>query len=378
MNGREQLRDLLYRARGITTIRATVRIWRDLRTSAEAMTRADQGRDVVWHVAGAAPRFPTIESVAHLWLEPPDLAREERLDVRGDWYGVRRGQHWWRYDASTGIRTNEGTAGGRSGIAEEFGWLLDPVAAVGWLDLEVVERSCCAFRPTLRVQSILRDDSKRDNWRLLAVGATGADQLLADLDAERGTVLRIESRFRGRPCSILEVQAIAYDERFPETTFVFTPPRGEGIRETPQAARIRRGLTVAEAVTLAPFSVWLPARVADPSQLALSCAVASDDDSTAARVFVHYEDTDGTHADITESGLQDPSNFERGESAGVWSETKRRGRRIEVLETVGDRPAAQVRLVLEGTTIVMRSDDRDVDALADLAAELVRAPPPAD
>ena len=89
----------------------------------------------------------------------------------------------------------------------------------------------------------------------------GADELRLEVDAERGALLRIESRFEGHPFTLSEALEIAFDEQLPEDTFVFTPPPGEEVRSVAARFPVQHDLTIEQAVALAPFTVWIPARM---------------------------------------------------------------------------------------------------------------------
>jgi hypothetical protein len=118
----------------VSTVRAVVRTWQHVRVSREAMARrADRGA-VMAYVPADEPERESVESLVRVWLAPPDGAREEREGPHGEWFGVRRGRLWWRYDPHNGAMSNEDQPEVGSGIGEEFGWLLDPAAMIGLLD----------------------------------------------------------------------------------------------------------------------------------------------------------------------------------------------------------------------------------------------------
>ncbi len=52
----------------------------------------------------------------------------------------------------------------------------------------------------------------------------GADEYEAVVDAERGVILRLASRLKGRDFDALEVEEIFFDERFPEDVFTAREP----------------------------------------------------------------------------------------------------------------------------------------------------------
>ena len=84
--------------------------------------------------------------------------------------------------------------------------------------------------------------------RCLALRHLGADELVLDVDAERGALLRIESRHDGQPLLISEVTEIAFDETFKDDVFEFTPPPGDEVRSISDQVSIQRDLTIEQAV----------------------------------------------------------------------------------------------------------------------------------
>jgi hypothetical protein len=128
------------------------------------------------------------------------------------------------------------------------------------LDFDEISAGECAGRPTVRVHALPRAAAEgHDDAALWRLGAMGADELHLDVDAERGTLLRAEARFEGRPFAISELLEITFDEQFPDDTFEFTPPPGEEIRSIAEQFPIRRNLTIEQTVALAPFTVWIAA-----------------------------------------------------------------------------------------------------------------------
>jgi hypothetical protein len=121
-------------------------------------------------------------------------------------------------------------------------------------------------------------------------------ELLLDVDAERGTLLRIESRFEREPIALSEVVEIAFDEAFDDDTFVFTPPAGERVRSVLELSPVRHELTIEQAVELAPFTVWIPARLPAGWEAEIGFAAEQDRPPMAPHVYLHYRAADGTHA----------------------------------------------------------------------------------
>jgi hypothetical protein len=176
---------LLHGARGrISTVRATVRSWRDVRRMAEAFERSARRGSVVMYAPGGGPEAgrESVESVVRVWLAPPDRAREEHEGADGEWFGVRRGPLWWHYSPSSGTTSNEHEPEVGGGIGEELWWLLDPAPLMGFLDFDSMARGRQAERAALRVRAVPRDLTVGDAWPLFRLGADGADELLLDVD----------------------------------------------------------------------------------------------------------------------------------------------------------------------------------------------------
>jgi hypothetical protein len=119
---------------------------------------------------------------------------------------------------------------------------------------------------------------------------------------------------------------IAFDEQFAEDTFVFTAPPGEEVRSIAAQFPVRRDLTIEQAVALAPFTVWIPARLPAGWESEIGFAAEQDRPPMAPHVFLHYRAPDGTHGlSIAES----PAVLGRRDAAGLSTGTgaRRRGRR---------------------------------------------------
>lgn len=366
---------LLHGARGrVVAVRAVVRTWRHIEVGRAAMARFVERGDVVAYAPADVPERESAENLVRVWLAPPDRAREERDGSDGVWYGVRRGRLWWRYDDYGGARSNEDhPEAGRSGIGDEFGWLLDPAALIGSLDFGEIVPARRAGRPALRVRAVPR--AVADDGALWRLGAVGADELCLEVDAERGSLLWIEARFQGQPFARSEVLEVAFDERFPEDTFEFTPPPGEEVRSIAEQFQVRRDLTIEQAVALAPFTVWIPARIPADWETEIGFAAAQDRPPMAPQVFLHYRAADATHGlRIAESAADSPRDVEAEGPGGPWRAIDRDDRRMQIREPAETWLPAQARLELDGTRILIGSTDLGADALADLAAGLVRAP----
>lgn len=368
------LLELLHGARNrVSTLRGVVRTWQDVRVSGEAMARLTERGEVVTYAPSGPPEQPTRERVARVWLAPPDRVREEWQGADGERVGVKRGALWWSYDPVSGAVSNERQPEVGSGIGEELVRLLDPAPLIGLLDLPDLRRGRRAGRATVRARAIPRaGDFDAPLWRL---GAMGADELQLDVDAERGTLLRVESRFEHQPLAISEFAEVAFDEPLADELFVFTPAPGVEVRDIAARSAILRDLTIEEAVALAPFTVWIPARLPSGWETDIWYAPENHHPPMAPHVHLHYRAADATHGlSIAESPAGEPRDAEAEGPGGPWRDVERDGRRLELREPVESWHAAQVRMDLDGTRILIRSEDLPADALAELAAGLVPAP----
>jgi hypothetical protein len=372
MSDVSELLVLLHGARGrVSTVRATVRMWRHLGRHGAALQRAGW----VGYAPIGRPEREAVEELVRVWFAPPDRAREEHEGSHGAWVAVRRGPQWWRYDDVNGAMSNEGAPDSRGGIGDELEWLLDPAPAMGMLEFDTIAPARRAGRPVLRVRAVPRTAAAGNDGPLMRLGAVGADELLLEVDAERGALLRIESRFEREPIALSEVVEIAFDEAFAEDTFVLEPPPGEAVRSVVDLLPVRHDLTIEQAVALAPFTVWIPARLPADWETQIGFAVGQDRPPMAPHVFLHYRAADGTHSlRIAESPADGPRDVEAEGPGGPWREIERNQRHVQTREPSDPWQTAQARVDLDGTRILIQSTDLAADALADVAASLIPAP----
>ena len=150
----------------VTSVRATVRVWRHAGRSQEAFERAG------W--VGFAPMEApeTMETVTRVWL--------------------------------AGGRVREETEDGQVSVSREDD---GRYSQFRWLG-----------------RTSLADDVFID------LGIPAGDEIVVERDAERGTPRRIEARYAGEPYVIFEVLEIAFDETFPDDVFTPPPGSEVGVR----------------------------------------------------------------------------------------------------------------------------------------------------
>jgi hypothetical protein len=361
----------MHGARGrVSTVRATVRTWNHVARTRESMSR--RGTVVTY---GPEVEDVERECVVAVWLAPPDRAREER---DGDAYSVRRGRLWWSYDPRNGARSNEDHPEMTSGIGEEVWWLVDPAPIIGLLDYDGFARGHRAGRETIEVRAVPRAVGAGDSWPLVRLAGEGADEMLLSIDAEHGALLRIEMRLGDQPYAIYEVLDVAFGEPFADELFEFTPPAGEEVRPVGDEFHIQRDLSIEQAVALAPFTVWIAAELPGGWKSEIAFAAENDRPPIAASVHLDYRSRDGMHAvHVVQLAAERGGDYEEYEpgGAGPWRQFERDGRTMEIRDPAESWQPAQLRVELEGTRILMHSNEVAADSLADLASDLVPASP---
>lgn len=138
-----------------------------------------------------------------------------------------------------------------------------------------------------------------------------------------------------------------------------------------------RSLTIERVAALAPFTVWVPARLPPRWEIEAAFAAASERHGLAPSVYLHCAAANASHrVTLQQSPTRHPGEQPDYEHAhpGPWRVEPRAGRRIEVREPVEHWQPTQVRLELEGTRILIHSHDLDAKWLTELAATLVPAP----
>ena len=172
--------------------------------------------------------YADLEEVSRLWHERPDRWRQETdaPDGSGTVYRVADGKGpWWYYEAPDRAHYSPTNDGGFT-PDEELSCLLDPYEtrySLGECDLRIIGRAELLARDTIEVEA------RPVSWDYVSTEPflDGADDYLLSVDAEIGTILRVASRLRDEECEVFEVTALAFDEAFPEGTFVLDLPEVE-------------------------------------------------------------------------------------------------------------------------------------------------------
>lgn len=363
--------ELMHGARNsFRTIRVVIRDWHHVRRGAQAFERhmaaeRRRGGRSSFGTRSTGDQSETYESTSSLWHERPDRWRIQHVQRHDpepeETVTVIDGDTWWLYSPSMGALTNEGDPGHGVGRAGEH--LLDPSELIPAHDFEIVGSDERAGRPCIVVRA-----RPRPLEHGFHRGPMGADEVDLLVDAERGVLLRQAARIEGEEYQVSEVLEIEFDGPVPPDTFRFKPPPGEQVHlsQYPEPARV----SIEEAVTLAPFRVFIPARVPQGSVMEVQFQPGQDRPRLFAAIHITYSRPDARRSIVlTEMAVPDPDPY----SPGDWEDIERDGVEMRVSDpsVMGGRPAVKVER--EGTLILLHGD-LDRDALIEVASSLAPAP----
>jgi outer membrane lipoprotein-sorting protein len=323
----------------------------------------------------AKPLPPERTGLVRVWFERPDRWREVR---EGDEWGptltVRDGGRLWTYDDTLGALSDDVEGNPAAGLGEDLALHLDPAPLIGQLTFEPGGLAKRAGRPVVRARATPRlPDAQPQLGSLL--GALGADELLLEMDLERGVLLRTEVRRAGEAFRVYEAEDVEFDATHPPQTFSFEPPRGEEIRPPEGRTRIDE-LPLYEAARRAPFAVFVPTDLPDDWGLAVTYISPHQRPPAGAQVHLWYRAGGGVAAvNVIEQAEAQAPAPRAAPGIPDWREQQLGdGTRVQVRDRTEDVPQAQLTTTLEGTTISIDSTQLDARALTDLAASLRPAP----
>jgi hypothetical protein len=304
----------------------------------------------------------SVEIPDRLRLEEP-IAYDGRPELR---VHVLDGHVWQGYDPERGARFQHGGYEALHAF-REVAPLLDPFALLGGQDLEVVEEAEWADRAALRVRARPRAPLFRqlEFTNLLLFGGTEHELLV---DAERGVLLRLESRLDGTAFRVFELGEVTFDAEIPASTWVIEAPDGQPLR--PLEPSHNHPISLGEAIAKAPCRLFLPDRAPAGSELSIMVVPDRSDPAKAGGIGFAYSWTGGTHrVQLLEAAHRSPSLDELGE----WQEITRAGQQMMTLDGPADPSGAHlqrfVTLERDGTHIVI-SGNLSLDTLIEIAATL--------
>ena len=366
------LLELLHTAdRRYRTVRATIREWRHHERAHRAFVRYAEERGGTMYAQittlGRAPE--TYETLTRIWSEKPDRVREEREgEHAAPELGIRDGRRWWMYGAEIGAVSNDDDTSVGSGVGEAHRYLFEPARLLGALELEPLDRVEVAGRAAIRARATARPHDERDSELALGYLGHGADEYELAVDAERGVLLRTTALLDGEPFAVAEVPELAFDEEFPRETFVFVPPPGADVR--PAGRRRGQHVSIEQAAELAPFTVYVPARVPADWRMRVVYFPSDERPPIPPSVSLLYVPDDATHqVSLHETPVEgtDP------EADLPWARREAAGDKLLVWDP-GDSPGGRrrVRVERDGTRVDV-SSDLELETVVALARSLVPA-----
>jgi hypothetical protein len=304
----------------------------------------------------------SVEMPDRLRLEEP-ITYDGRPELR---VHVLDGHVWQGYDPERGARFQHGGYEALHAF-HEVAPLLDPFALLGGHDLEVVKEAGWADRAALRVRARPRAPLFRQHepMVLLLFGGTEHELLV---DAERGVLLRLESRLDGTAFRVFELGELTFDAEIPASTWVLEAPDGQPLR--PLEPHHNHPISLSEAIAKAPCRLFLPDRAPAGSELSIMVVPDWSDPAKARAISFAYSWTGGTHrVQLHEAADRSPSLDELGK----WQEITRAGQPMKTLDGPADPSGMHLRryvtLERDGTHIQI-SGNLSLEALIDIAATM--------
>ena len=281
------------------------------------------------------------------------------------------GELWWMYSADWGAISNvdlseEERAQHGFGGGEAFRQALDPSGLIGVLEIDGID----VEGDRLRVQARPRDDLEGASAHFQLRLAVGADAYELLVDRERGTVLRLAAYLDGEEIVVTEVEEVAFDEDFPESTFVFVPPPGEEVRAPDTVSH--RQYSLEEVAEAAPFAVFaIPELPEGQWRLNVHFHERRERPPVPPLVTLFYHRSDGRQTLVV-------SQRGAGEGGPSWPGIEPELEEVEhdgVTYTLsradpGQGEQSAVAFERDGTAIQLQSGEFDADALLELAASL--------
>jgi hypothetical protein len=291
---------------------------------------------------------------------------------------VHVGATWWSYDPDSGAQTNAESRESQAGVHLQRA-LIDPSLLLPWRRLEVGGYASCAGRRAIRVR-LTPSPADAFAWDGRDPGEWPQELLV---DAERGIVLRSVNLLDGEPFSVVEFLGVAFDETFPEDTFVFEPPAGEEVRDVREALAGHLGrMPLHQAVERAGFGIYIPARVPDDWRMRVYYSEQDERRRWPAVVHIHYTNENATlNVNLNLHAARDMDIPSAAPDGSAWRVEHTEHGPLSIWEPdEGERGMPRIAMIeIAGTRIQISTDDLDADAIARLAASLVPAPadPPA-
>ncbi|WP_156765141.1 hypothetical protein [Mycobacterium sp. 1245852.3] len=365
------------------TVQATYRTWRHeqrLQEAFRANTEEQKRRGAAVATASAVstsgePAPPETEETVRIWREGQRFREELHGGRRDGYYGVADGPLWWFWDEHRGAMSNQDNPSAVSSVGQRLQVMLNPIPLLSSLRFRVTGNSQVAGRATVTAHATPRPPNPRHPFlsELNELGI-GAQHYQLEVDQDRGVLLTVTAIRNEQPFHQITTLAIRFDEPIPAETFQFAPPEGEQIQPFRDRRRDLHHITLTEAQQRAPFTVFMPDRVAAGWQLRCMFIEACARPPSPAQVSLSYRSVDGHQSvSISQVAAADrASHFGSMINDENWQVVARGGTSIRV--SPAEWPQAQANLERDGTLVFLTSDNLTSEQLATIAAGLKPAP----
>ncbi len=358
------------------TVRLVMRRWGHRGRAGDAMRRyadrrAARGRSsgTAFGIWGGEEGPPTWEMVTRAWVDRPgDRKRVETSGPHDDRLTVTTGALWWSYSPQSGALSNELSPEVHGGNGGDFEWMLEPSSLLPALDFALTGSGTTELAGRLALTAVAtpRPEDPRRGFATHIIH--GADEVFLAVDAERGVVLRSESRIGGEPFTLFEMDEVTFDEELPDERFRFVSPDGSPVRSPRSMFSRPEPMSVEEAARRAHFTVLVPTRLPQGWTLHASYTPPSSRPARPESVTVHAVD-----AGRRESRVQINQSAVPLRDGLEWEIVEHGGRRISTFVNDAPGSAYEGKVEISGTH-VRASGNLDRDAFLDILASLAPGP----
>ena len=234
-----------------TTLAAAVRTWEHPARFQQACHQAG-----VFGTSAATSCLPgadpdEIEWTGRVWLGGPDRFRVEERDRQGGQRIVAVDRDRWFMQTSRGqLVADDGLPpAGAYGFAD----VLEAALYPRWPEYQPIGRALHSGRECLRV---LARGCDIPDWRIRPAELVGDERELL-IDAERGVVLRVESRTAGQPFYVADLCDVVFDEPMADSLFSLQAKPGSPVLSYAEYEAYPWPC-LADAVQRASFTVLVP------------------------------------------------------------------------------------------------------------------------
>ena len=282
-------------------------------------------------------------------------------------YGVSVGDTWWMWSELQGAITNGGSPNHHAGLGQSFELLLEPAQLLADFDFAICGEELQAGRKAIRVHAHARP--KGDQHRFMSPLPVGCEECEFVVDLEFGVLLRLTALFESEPVMDMQIQEIAVDQPIPPERFEFSPPPGEQLEDAAQPHGFRDE-PIGKVARRASFTVFIATRLDGPRRMRATY-LPKRRGQPHEHVHLHYHRDDATHSFGVNQQLADARIFT---AVSEPEEIERDGEKVHIVRPTESFPLGSVRLIRDGTSIEITSDNLPIERLLAIVDSLQPAP----